>query len=113
MKSLLFVFIVLGTLALFNPSPDDFTAFVQDRARDVVSEHGRAAGGEFFGGVAGALAGEVAGAIAGGSVERDNYLLASTYSLDLNGIEEEGGEWRFLAIGGQFFEVERPAELEG
>ena len=113
MKSLLFVLIVLGTLALFNPSPDDFTAFVQERAQDVVTEHGRAAGGALFGSVAGALAGEVAGALAGGSMERHNYLLGSVYALDLNGMEEEGGEWRFVGIGGQFFEVERPAELEG
>src|SRR5690606_10159326 len=113
MKSLLFVLIVAGTLALFNPSQDDFTTFVQGRARDVVSEYGRTAGGDLFGDVVGALAGQVSGAIAGGSVERSNYLLVSTYTLDLDGARSEGGEWRFLGVGGQFFELERPAMLKG
>jgi hypothetical protein len=112
MKFLLFLLVVGGTLALFNPGPDDFATFVTERTRDVVDEEARALGGNLFGSVAGALAGEVAGALAGGSVARHNYLLFSTYSLDLNGMREEGGEWRFLGIGGQFFELGRPAMLE-
>lgn len=113
MKIFMFLGILLGTLALFNPSQDDFTAFIRERTRDVVSEYGRAAGGGLFRSAVSSLAGEVAGAIAGGSVERRNYILASTYSLDLNGMGREGGKWRFLGIGGQFFELERPAMLEG
>jgi hypothetical protein len=112
MKAFLFFLVVLGTLALFNPGQDDFVAHVQERARDVVSENARAAAGGLLSGVAGALAGEVAGAIAGGSVERNNYFLFSSYALDLNGRQNEGGEWRFLGIGGQFFELERPEMLE-
>ena len=113
MKFLLFVVVVVGTLALFNPSEEEFTSFARERTRDVVSENARAASGSLLGSVAGALAGEVARAIAGGSVERHNYVVLSTFSLDLNGSRSEGGEWRFLGIGGQFFELERPAMLDG
>ena len=112
MKFVLFLLVFVGTLALFNPDRDDFTTFVQERSRDVVTEHARVAGGSLLGSVTGVLAGEVAGAIAGGSVEHNNYVVLSTYALDLNGADE-GGEWRFLGIGGQFFELERPAMLEG
>ena len=112
MKFLFFLAVVAGTLALFNPSPDDFTTYVRERAEDVVGENAREAGGDLFGSLAGGLAGEVAGAIAGGAVERKNYLLFSTYTLDLDGMRHEGGEWRFLGIGGQFIELERPATLE-
>jgi hypothetical protein len=112
MRFLILLVIVLGTLALFNPSQEDFTTFIQDRTRDVVTDVGRSAGGSLLGSVTGAVAGTVAGAIAGQAVERKNFLVFSLYTVDLNGARHEGGEWTFLGIGGQFFEMERPEILE-
>ncbi|MDX1421289.1 MAG: hypothetical protein R3181_15090 [Rubricoccaceae bacterium] len=111
MKLSLFVLIVLGTLALFNPSVDDFTVFIQERTRDVVSEKARALGGGLFGETTGMLTSRVAGAVAGGSIERESYGVLSLFAIDLNGTSE-GGEWQFLGIGGQFFELERPVLVE-
>lgn len=109
---LLGLVVLLGVLAFLNPSPDAFEAFARERTRDVVSENAREAGGGVFGNLAGALAGEVAGAMAGGAVVRHNYVVFSTYTLDLNGTQREGEEWRFLGIGGQFVELARPGMLE-
>ena len=113
MKTLLFLLVTLGTLVLFNPSQDRFAAFVEERTLDVVSENARVGAGPLFGDLTGTFAGEVAGALAAGGVARENYGVFSVYTLDLNGRHNEGGAWRFLGVGGQFFELEHPAVLEG
>ncbi|NNF58993.1 MAG: DUF4359 domain-containing protein [Rhodothermaceae bacterium] len=116
MRSILLIAIVGGTLALFNPGQDDFTQFIRDRTRDVVGDAGRTAATELGGDVAGALGGtaarslasEVVGALANNAVERKNYGLFSLYTLDFNGPRHDEGEWIFLGVGGQFFEMEKP-----
>ena len=113
MKALFLFSVVVGTLALFNPDEEAFETFVRERTQDVVTEHARSAAGSLLGSAAGALGAEVAGALAGGAVERSSYVAFSVYTLDLNGPREPGGEWRFLGVAGQFFELERPAMMQG
>lgn len=116
MRFTILIAIVGGTLALFNPGQDDFAQFIRDRTRDVVGDAGRTAATELGGEIAGAfgesvgrsLASEVVGALASNGVERRNYGIFSLYTLDFDGPRHEEGEWTFLGVGGQFFEMEKP-----
>ena len=116
MRSIVLIAIVGGTVALFNPGQRDFNQFIQERTRDVVGDAGRTAATELGGDVAGALGGtaarslgtQVISALASNAVERKNYGLFSLYTLDFNGPRHDNGEWTFLGVGGQFFEMEKP-----
>ena len=113
MRFALILAILVATLALFNPSHADFQAFVQDKLQETISDHARAAGGGLFGEVAGALGGALAGAFASGVVERDNYVVCSVYTVDLDGPNRDAEEWRFLGVAGQFIPLKKPASLPG
>ena len=105
--------IVLGTLALFNPDKDDFAGFIGERAQTIVSDNVRASSGSLLGTGGGSVVAMLTRELARGSFERSNYFILSTYETDLNGAEHDGGEWKFLGVGGQFFELERPRMLGG
>ncbi|OZC04178.1 hypothetical protein [Rubricoccus marinus] len=117
--------ILIGTLLLvlwwFNPNEDQFAVFLTDELRAVAGNAGEQAG-EAAGGAVGFLtgrlgravgdaAGRAAGREASGLFERENYGIASTYELDLNG-RREGGEWVFLGIAGQFVPIKQPEDLQ-
>jgi len=103
--------VLLATLALFNPKPDDFNAFVQQRMQDTISDRAREAGGGLLGDIGGAIGGTLAGALARHTAERDNYLVASVYTIDMDGDEQNAEEWRFLGIAGQFIPLHTPDSL--
>ena len=112
MRVFFFILVILvGTLALFNPSREDFRAYAQERMQDTISDEARRAGGGLFGDVAGAVAGTLAGALADRTVRRDNYLVFSLYTVDLDGPNREAQEWRFLGIAKQFIPLKKPAGL--
>ena len=111
MKFTIMSIVVLGTLALFNPSQDDFERYAQQRAQSIVSDQVRESTG-FIGEMGASLMGTLVRKVAEGATERRNYGIASVYEIDLNGSRSGGGEWRYLGIGGQFFELERPAALD-
>lgn len=93
-------------LVLTNPGPERFEAFVQQEvARYVAAQHLPG------GGLLGQLGGQLAGRLVRERTERRNYLLVSVYTLDLDGPQRQGQEWRFLGIAGQFVELERPEAL--
>ena len=108
---------LLLALAWFNPSTEQFNTFLSEevaaRVGETAGEAGRATGflTERLGRAAGDAIGRSAGREIAGRFERSNYLLASTYSLDLNG-RREGGEWVFLGIAGQFVPLETPENLQ-
>ena len=105
--------IVLGTLALFNPDKDNFAGFIGERAQTAVSDNAREIDGSFLGTGDGSVVGMLTTALTSGAFERSNYFIFSTYATDLNGAEHDVGEWKFLGIGSQFFELERPRMLGG
>ena len=112
----MFKVLILAAIAvvlfLTNPSMDDFQQFVQREAGgEIARQSGRVPGGA-LGGLVGDLGGAVAGRVVRELADRDSYLLWSVYSMDFNGRAEEGGEWRFLGIGTQFIELEKPEALE-
>lgn len=105
---LLLLTVVAVLLALTNPGPERYEAFVEDTAaRVIAAEVGGVPGGGVIGQVGGALAARLATRYS----ERANYLLFSVYTIDLAGVGLPGEEWRFLGIGNQFLELHRPEAL--
>lgn len=105
----LLILLLLAALAavlfLTNPTRADFAQYVEDEA------------GEFLGqaptgGLLGQLGGLAAGRLAATAVDRTDYLLFSTYTLDLDQGAREGGEYEFLGIAGTFFPTKEPGEGE-
>jgi hypothetical protein len=102
---------VLGVIALaiFNPGIDQFRIFVADRAQTIILEEtGEGVLGRALSGAGANLAGQYVDRI----TERDNYVLFSTYTIDLDGGEEDEEHWTFLGLAGQFLELERPPSVE-
>ena len=102
----------LAVIALvwFNPDMDDFRLFIETRTEDLIR---REAGETPVGGALSRLGSNLAGAYIGEVTDRNNYVVFSTYTIDLDGQESETGDWRFVGIGGRFIETERPESLPG
>ena len=111
MRFLFFLVIVLGILAVFNPTREDFRAYAQERMADTISDRARAAGGGLFGDIGGAIAGGLAGSLASNAAQRDNYYVFSLYTIDLDGPSRDAEEWRFLGIAKQFIPLKKPASM--
>ena len=96
-------------LALTNPSRDAFADFVEENvAEQIASEAVDMPGG----GILGDLGGLAASRIARNVARRDNYVVASVYTLDLDGRTSEAKDWTFLGIGTQFIELHRPESFD-
>jgi hypothetical protein len=108
MRLLLLVALVV-VLAFTNPGPEAFGEFAEDVAGERI---GSVAEGLPAGGLLGELGGLAAGQIVRRYADRDNYLVASVYTLDLDGRAREAEDWRFLGIAGMFFELQRPESLQ-
>lgn len=100
--------LVFVVLAVTNPNSEDFSDFVERRARHVVLEEtGDTALGRVLSGAGGGLAAVLSERV----TTRRNYVVFSTYTIDLDGEDEEGEEWTFVGIVGRFVEVEQPASF--
>jgi hypothetical protein len=95
-------------LAFFNPSMDDFSLFVRAQSEQIlIDETGDTSLGRALSAFGSRLAGDYVHRV----TERRNYFVFSTYTIDLDGPERTGNEWRFLGIGGRFIELDRPEVL--
>lgn len=102
------VILAIIALAYFNPGMDEFKLFVQQQSEVLVQqEAGGGTVGDFLAGAAGRLAGQHVERV----TDRTNYVIFSTYTIDLDGPDSENNEWRFVGIAGQFFESHRPESL--
>lgn len=105
----LIVLFVMVLLFISNPDMEDFKEFVERRSEQILQT--RTGDSEL-----GRMLSDIGSSVAGGYVdritERRNYFLFSTYRIDLDGPDSTENEWRFLGIGGQFIELERPDALE-
>jgi hypothetical protein len=106
---LLLLLALVVVLAVTNPGPDAFAEFAEDN----VTEQLRAvaddlSAGDFLGG----LGGVAAGALVRRHADRDNYLVASVYTLDLDGRARDAEDWTFLGVAGLFIELHRPESLQ-
>ena len=107
--ALVVVILALIALFIFNPDMEDFQAFVQTQSGQILGEKlGDGALGRALSGAGSALAGRYVDRV----TERNDYLIFSTYTIDLDR-DAEDDEWRFLGIAGMFVETERPASLRG
>lgn len=105
------VILALLALYLFNPEMEDFKRFVETRSELLLErELGGGVLGEVLSGAGASLAGRYIDRV----TDRDDYLFFSTYTIDLDGNENDAEDeaWRFLGIAGQFFEMQRPASFE-
>ena len=108
MRLLLLAALVV-VLAVTNPGPDAFAEFAED---NVAAEIGAVTDDLPAGSLLGDLSGLAAGRLVRRYADRDNYFVASVYTLDLDGRAREEEEWTFLGIAGLFFELQRPASLQ-
>ncbi len=106
---LLLLLALVVVLAVTNPGPDAFAEFAED---NVAEQIGAMAEALPAGGLLGDLGGMAAGRIIRRFADRDNYLVASVYTLDFDGRAREGEEWKFVGIATLFFEIQRPASLD-
>lgn len=95
-------------LVITNPGPDEFAEFVEDNVAEQIARESEALPG---GGILGELGGLAASRIARQVARRDNYLVASVYTLDLDGRARDAEDWKFLGVGTFFFEIRRPESL--
>jgi hypothetical protein len=113
MPVVLVVLAVVGALLLStNPGPEAFERFVAEEvSREVQALPGGVTELPGVLGDLGAVGGAALGRLARSQARRDNYHVASVYTLDLSGGRREGEQWRFLGILGRFVELERPERL--
>ena len=113
MRTLLLLVIAVVLLAVFNPDTDDFRAFVRDNAGELIEGQTRTR----IGGDAARVLGDLGASVAVGPAmrvtRRDNYYVASLYTVDFDGPVGTDNEWRFLGIATQFIELHRPAVVSG
>ena len=102
--------VVVGAvvLAALNPGMNDFEGFAQEQSERLIRrETGDSELGKLLSGVGSRLAGSYIDRI----TERQNYVLFSTYTVDLDGPERDEEEWRFLGIADRFVVLEQPASM--
>jgi hypothetical protein len=101
--------VVLAALLWLNPGMDDFQQYMELRSEELLlAETGDTALGRALSSLGGSLAGSYVDRL----TERSNYFVFSTYTVDLNGEDEPGGEWEFVGIGGRFIETDAPQALK-
>lgn len=92
-------------LAIFNPDMEDFQLFVETQTEELIRDQmGEGVLSETLSRLGSGLASEHVDEI----TERNNYFIFSTYAIDLDRDPDNGNEWRFLGMVGQFMELERP-----
>lgn len=102
---------ILAIIALmyFNPDMDDFKLFVEDRSEQILLDE---AGDNAFGKALSGIGSSLAGTFVDRITTRRNFFVFSTYTVDLDGPNEEGNEWRFVGIAGRFLTTEEPEDLK-
>ncbi|MDX1438485.1 MAG: hypothetical protein R3284_01150 [Rubricoccaceae bacterium] len=108
MKTAFFLLVVFGTLALFNPDEADFALHVREKAQTAVSDQARSLDDSFLI-PSDTPTSALAQAHASGAFERNNFVVFSLFKADLDGAQLQGGEWTFLGIGKQFFQLSKPS----
>lgn len=92
-------------LAIFNPDIADFQRFVTTQTESVIrDEIGDGMLSEALARFGSGLAGQHVDEV----TERRNFIVFSTYSVDLDGDRDTEEEWRFVGIAGQFFQTHAP-----
>jgi hypothetical protein len=107
---LLLVCIGIVVLAVMNPQPDDFQQFVEEQleARLQTEVRKRAGSDSAMGGLIAGTGASITSRYVDRATNRDNYVVASTYTVDLDGANASELEWKFLGVAGRFVPLETP-----
>ncbi|MEM8556482.1 MAG: hypothetical protein AAGG50_01455 [Bacteroidota bacterium] len=101
MRTFFFLVVIAALLALSNPTMDDFADYAGGTVAATIAQDGP--------GWAGALGGLATEAFVDRTTVRQDYLLASRYTLELGDDPDEA--WVFLGVATRFIELQRPASL--
>lgn len=101
--------VALFVLAVLNPGPSDFEAFAQTQSAALIQNE---TGDTAIGRVLAEAGSAIASRFIRRHTDRTNYVLFSVYTLDLDGEDASGGDWRFLGIADHFVELERPEQFQ-
>lgn len=101
--------LILVALMAFNPKKEKFYDLVESRSDEIFSNE---LGNSAVGGLLAELGSGLARNLAEKFTDRTNYLVASVYTIDLDGEEHDENDWKFLGIAGQFIELQRPEALK-
>lgn len=104
------VVVILAVIALiwFNPDMGDFRLFIETHTEELIQGE---TGDTALGGALSELGSRLAGSYVSRITERNNYVVFSTYTVDLDGEAGDENEWRFVGIAGRFIETNRPPAL--
>jgi hypothetical protein len=104
----------LVLLAILNPQMDDFEDFAAKHLRAQVADRleKRLGNESTLGRLLAGPGMDLASRYLDRFSTRKNYVVASVYTVDLDGPDANELEWRFLGIGGRFVPLEGPQEKE-
>ena len=109
MRFLLLLAVLAVGLALTNPDRDAFADFVEENVADqLATETADLPAGDLLGDLGGLAASRIVRSLA----HRDNYVVASVYTLDLDGRTREANDWTVLGVGTLFIELHRPERFQ-
>lgn len=106
---LIFLFVAVVTLSVYNPTMDDFKAYVE---AETLKREQEQAMNNIVGRLLTGNEVNMNTSLMGSSTERDNWLLFSTYKVSLLDKDQALREWRYLGIGSFFFVLEAPHEMD-
>lgn len=99
--------LVVIALAWLNPTMEDFQIFVEAQSEELIlQETGDTELGRALSRLGSGLAAQYIDRV----TTRRNYVVFSTYTIDMDEDENNDNEWRFLGMGGHFVVLDRPGE---
>lgn len=105
MRKLLLLLVFAGMLYYLNPTMRDFEVFLEEEADTILTEE--IGGGDLGRAIAG-LGSNLLGSITDDITERQDFLVCSLYTIDLDRSADNDDQWQFLGIGGQFIQLKAP-----
>lgn len=93
---------VLGGLVFTNPGMESFEAYVEDEASQLIRDE--IGDDSWLTDAIGSIGGSALSAQAESFTTRSNYLLASTYTVDLN--DDGHADLQWLGIAGRFIQLD-------
>ena len=108
-SGLIITILLLVALAYFNPGMEDFRLFVGSQSEILIrQEAGDGAIADLLATIGGRFASDHIDRI----TERRNYVIFSTYTINVDVVGTDDDDWKFLGIPGRFVETQRPRSLE-
>jgi uncharacterized protein DUF4359 len=109
MKKVLGLMILVGVAGFIsNPSKEAFEEYVQSRVEERLSQENPDQ--RRLGRLLTEMGSSIVGSLAARTTERRDFVVFSLYAVDIGADGDPDESWRFLGIGGTFFEISSPEE---